>query len=303
MALATRPKRTVQHKKRIGKHRRHNKPYLKAYWPYLPMLLIVGAGLMINSLWSNQSVLGVNSDFSSTTLLAKTNANRESEHDPDLTIDPQLSAAAQAKANDMIRGNYWAHNSPDGKTPWSFIAAAGYQYQSAGENLAYGFANASDAVIGWMNSPEHRANIMNPAYQNVGFGVASSSNYQGKGPQTVVVAEYGQPVPAVANITFTVPEPTATTAPEVKPASTELAAKPVARIQLLTGGKATWSLAAVSALAGAALAIFIIRHGLRFRRLLVKGEVFIAHHLLLDIAIVFIFTAGFVLTRASGITR
>src|SRR5206468_12650742 len=119
-----------------------------------------------------------------------------------LTIDPQLAAAAQAKARDMVAGNYWSHTSPAGKTPWTFISAAGYQYQQAGENLAYGFASADDTEAAWMNSAEHRANILETSYQNVGFGVAQSPNYQGQGAETIVVAEYGQPVPAAANITF-----------------------------------------------------------------------------------------------------
>lgn len=269
------------------------------------MLVIVGAGLLINSVWSASDVLGSSSDFSGNTLLSETNTRRASEKQPPLTIDAQLTAAAQAKAEDMARANYWAHNSPDGKTPWIFIAASGYQYQTAGENLAYGFSNAADAVTGWMNSPEHRANILNTDYQNVGFGVASSPNYQGQGPETIVVAEYAKPADAAAMVTFTVPPPTAAaTGQHVRSAdSTELSSRPVSRIQLVTDGHAAWSLAAVSALAGAALALFITRHSLRLHRVLVRGETYITRHPLLDIAIVFIFTAGFVLTRASGVIR
>ncbi len=298
MALATRPKPTAHHKKRQGAHHRHSKNYLKAYWPYIPMLGIVGLGIAINSFWyGQQQVLGAHNDYSSNSLLNLTNATRSKAEEPALTLSPQLTAAAQAKANDMVSHDYWSHNSPDGQTPWTFITAAGYNYQLAGENLAYGFTNASATVTGWMNSPEHRANILNAQYQNVGFGIASSPNFQGKGPVTVVVAEYAEPVGSVANITFTVPDH----APQTT--STELSAKPVARIQLLTGGRATWSALALSAIAGAALTLFLIRHGFRLRRLITQGEMFVVHHPLLDITFVFIFTAGFVLTRASGIIR
>jgi uncharacterized membrane protein YidH (DUF202 family) len=55
MALATRPKPTVSHKKRRGSHHRHSKHYLKPYWPYLPMLIIMAAGLMVNRIWSVQA--------------------------------------------------------------------------------------------------------------------------------------------------------------------------------------------------------------------------------------------------------
>lgn len=302
MALATPPKPKTHHKKRQAKHHRQSKHYMKAYFPYLPMLLIVGIGLAINSLWASHGVLGAQSDFSSTTLLRETNIQRAAGHEEALTIDPELAAAAQAKANDMVAVNYWAHNSPDGKTPWSFIAGSGYGYQTAGENLAYGFDNATSTVIGWMNSDEHRANILNNAYQNVGFGVASSPNFQGQGPKTIVVAEYAQPVGAAANITFTVPSTDQNTPlSDVRGANTDLAAKPVSRIQLITGGKASWATGVVSAMAGAALALFLTRHGLRLRKVLVQGETFIAHHTMLDIIIVLFFTTAFVLTRASGI--
>jgi methylmalonyl-CoA mutase cobalamin-binding subunit len=299
MALAARPKRPPQHKKRIGQHHRQSKVYLKSYWPYLPMLLIVGVGLAINTAWSTQSVLGSHSDFTSSALLESTNHQRLEAQESTLSLDPQLNAAAQAKAEDMAAKNYWAHNSPDGRTPWSFISAAGYNYQLAGENLAFGFSNASDTVSGWMNSPEHRANILNKDYQNVGFGVVSTPNFQGKGPETIVVAEYASPSAAAANITFNVDDHAA----EVKNASTELSARPVSRIQVLTGGQASWSLLALSAITGAALAVFIVRHGFRVRRLISQGESFVAHHPYLDIAIVFIVMAGYILTRTNGLIR
>jgi hypothetical protein len=75
----------------------------------------------------------------------------------------------------MAARDYWSHNTPDGQTPWSFITAAGYNYQTAGENLAYGFSTASDTVTGWMNSTEHRANILNGKFKELGVGVEPST--------------------------------------------------------------------------------------------------------------------------------
>lgn len=304
MALATRPKPKSYHKKRHAQHHRHSKRYVKTYWPYLPMLAIVGLGLFVNSLWSQAGVLGTQSDFSSDRLLSATNQRRTTEKLSDLTLDPQLTAAAEAKAQDMVKRDYWSHTAPDGKTPWSFITASGYQYQTAGENLAYGFSSAADTITGWMNSSEHRANILNASYQQVGFGIASSPNYQGRGPATIVVAEYAQPVPAVATISFSVPKTAANTTPaNAEGAATELPAQNVARIQLLTGGQAAWSLLVVSALAGAACALLITRHGLKIHRALVRGEMYIIHHPWFDIVMVLITTAGFVLSRTGGLIR
>lgn len=52
MALATRPKPTTSHKKRRGSHHRHSQHYLKPYWPYLPMLIVMGVGLLVNRAWN-----------------------------------------------------------------------------------------------------------------------------------------------------------------------------------------------------------------------------------------------------------
>ena len=76
------------------------------------MLLIVGLGLMVNSAWSGKSVLGASSDFSNNSLLNGTNAERAKKGESALALNTQLNTAAQAKADDMVRTNYWAHNSP-----------------------------------------------------------------------------------------------------------------------------------------------------------------------------------------------
>lgn len=295
MTLVTKPKRdTPLHRRRSGKHHRHTDTYLKHYWPYIPMLLIVGLGILVNSLWANHGVLSDTSDYTASALLQDTNAERSKNHENPLALNQQLAQAAQAKANDMVQQNYWAHNSPDGKTPWSFITTAGYHYQLAGENLAYGFANASDTMAGWMNSPTHKANILNSNYKDVGFGVAQSPNYQGQGPETVVVAEYGTPAEAA---------PVTTGTAGANDTSVPLNSTPVSRIQLLTGGQATWSTVALSAVAGAAVMWLLVRNGLRLKRLALEGERFVLHHPLLDITIVFIGTMSIIFAQASGTIR
>jgi len=128
----------------------------------------------------------------------------------------------------MVAQDYWAHDNPEGKTPWAFILAAGYNYETAGENLAYGFDTSEDTLTAWMNSPEHRANILNTTYTDVGFGIANSANFQGTGPETIVVAEYASPAVAAATpvtstptsaatptTTATTPTPTPTPTPTV----------------------------------------------------------------------------------------
>jgi hypothetical protein len=156
-----------------------------------------------------------------------------------------------------------------------------------------------------MNSPEHRANILTGAYQNVGFGVASSPNYQNNGPETIIVAEYAEPVARAAHITFTVNNPRKPLSSNTPNTSdtTELSAQPVSRIQLLTQGKAIWSALALSAISGAALVLIIIKYGIRFKRAAVASEAFIVLHPFLDILLVFIITVGYVFTRSAGFIR
>lgn len=288
MALATKRKPTTHQRKRQAHHHRRSKHYAKAYWPYLPMLMVLGFGIFINSLWSQPQVLGTQQDFSSQSLLTASNQQRVAGQAAALTINPQLTTAAQLKANDMAQQNYWDHTAPDGQTAWMLIAAQGYQYQQAGENLAYGFADAEQVITGWMNSPEHRANLLHADYQEVGFGVAQARNYQGRGPQTIVVAEYGQPAsdPALAAT------PSTTAIP--------IDSQPISRVQLLTGGQAHWSALAVVLLASGAFIILLVRHSWSWHRVFARSEAFVIKHPHLDILIVVVVTGSLVLTRVSG---
>lgn len=230
VAAKNKYKLTSTHRKRLGHHQRRSGVFMKAYWPYLPMALIVGVSILFNSLVMQPSVLSYATNTSPAGLLSSTNNERTQNGLSSLSLNNQLTLAAQAKANDMVARNYWSHNTPDGQEPWVFMVNAGYQYLAAGENLAYGFTNSEDTVIGWMNSPGHRANILNSNYQEVGFGIANSSDFQTNGEQTIVVAMYGKPAVASANTqTSSVPTPPPTTPAPVKttPAPTPAPTEPV----------------------------------------------------------------------------
>lgn len=114
-----------------------------------------------------------------------------------LTENKDLSLAATEKANDMINNDYFAHTSPTGVDPWHWFKNAGYNYKYAGENLAVNYTNAKDQDTAWMNSPTHRANILNSHYQEIGVAVVA-----GKigGKDTLVTVElFGSPFVAVAD--------------------------------------------------------------------------------------------------------
>lgn len=222
MTLVAPLKPPAHHRKTTGKHHRHTKTYHKPYWPYLPVVAIVIAGLLLSHVsWlpGRPSVLGYATDMSIQELLDDTNQQRTSNGVAALALNGLLDNAAQSKANDMAARDYWSHNTPDGQTPWTFMDAAGYKYQLAGENLAYGFNTAADTLTGWMNSPGHRANILNGGYTEVGFGYINIANYQGTGPETLVVAMYGAPASGVAQQAAT-PPPAVSQSTPTKPVAT-----------------------------------------------------------------------------------
>ena len=145
------------------------------------------------------SVLAFATDINVTDLYTQTNQQRAQHSLPALRLDDQLNRSAGMKANDMFAFDYWAHVSPAGVQPWYWFTKAGYAYNYAGENLAKDFDTTSGVMAGWMNSPGHRANILNPNYVDVGFAVENGT-LQGE-ETTLVVAHYGSispPIPVSA---------------------------------------------------------------------------------------------------------
>ena len=124
-------------------------------------------------------------------LVNLTNQNRVLANLSELKVSPVLEKAAQMKANDMATKSYFAHNSPEGLTPWYWFDQAGYRYVFAGENLAVNFEESSDVETAWMNSRGHFLNIMNPKFTEI--GIATSTGLY-KGRQAIFVVQlFGAP--------------------------------------------------------------------------------------------------------------
>ncbi|MET7273797.1 CAP domain-containing protein [Streptomyces flaveolus] len=101
-----------------------------------------------------------------------TNRERVRAGLPELAADPRLTAAAQAHSADMVARDFYAHTDPDGGRPWDRAAAAGATRRTVGENIACGQRSPADVVEGWMNSPGHRANILEGDFTHIGVGLA-----------------------------------------------------------------------------------------------------------------------------------
>ena len=94
-----------------------------------------------------------------------------------LTQDWQLSRVARYKSQDMRDRGYFSHTSPTYGSPFNMMKSFGITYKTAGENIAKGYGSPKAVVDGWMNSPGHRANILNKSFTHIGVGYVASGNY------------------------------------------------------------------------------------------------------------------------------
>ena len=135
-------------------------------------ILFVTICLQYGAVYAQTSDIQNNgTDISAYTLLKKTNVARSVKGLNGLNLNEKLNRAAELKLADMFTNQYWDHNSPSGVTPWKWLGDAGYQYYAAGENLAKDFASADAVISAWLDSTEHRKNVMSETYTDVGFAV------------------------------------------------------------------------------------------------------------------------------------
>lgn len=155
--------------------------------------------------------------YTSSTVIALTNASRQEGSLGALRENAQLSQAAQRKAKDMLARDYFAHTTPDGKRFWTWIDGTGYNYTLAGENLAIDFSTPESAHAALIASPSHRENIMNKRYKEIGVAVVTGDM---AGQQTTVLVEmFGTQAAKktqVAKVTAVKPKPAT---PVKKPAT------------------------------------------------------------------------------------
>ncbi|WP_144118640.1 sigma-70 family RNA polymerase sigma factor [Catellatospora sichuanensis] len=110
-------------------------------------------------------------------MLALVNQARKSAGCGALRAEPKLDKASRLHSADMAKRNYFSHTTPDGVSPWDRAKAAGYTQPSA-ENIAAGNATAKATMNQWMNSPGHKANILNCSYKAMGVGRATGGSYR-----------------------------------------------------------------------------------------------------------------------------
>ncbi|WP_307816728.1 MULTISPECIES: CAP domain-containing protein [Micromonospora] len=92
-----------------------------------------------------------------------------------LTVDEKLTTAAQRHSQDQADNRNMSHTGSDGSDPGERIDRVGYAWRTYGENVAWNQQSPAAVMDAWMNSPGHRANILNCAFTEIGVGVASSN--------------------------------------------------------------------------------------------------------------------------------
>jgi hypothetical protein len=159
----------------------------------LAAIVVVFIGLQFVYFIYNSSilgkVLGSETNITVSELLKETNEERAKVGLSSLVLNDKLNQAANLKADDMFINQYWSHISPSGVTPWKWFGDVDYDYTEAGENLAKDFSSARGTISAWMDSPEHRANILKADYRDVGFAVVSGE--LNSKSTLLVVAMYG----------------------------------------------------------------------------------------------------------------
>lgn len=107
------------------------------------------------------------------------NQQRAAQGLPALKFNAELSKVAEAKAADMRDKGYFDHNSPTYGSPFDMMKQFGITYRAAGENIAKGYKTPAAVMDGWMNSPGHRANILNSNFTEIGVGYVTDGNGTG----------------------------------------------------------------------------------------------------------------------------
>lgn len=136
----------------------------------------------------------------SSKMIELTNLTRTEAGLEPLTENSTLSKYAMEKGQDMLKRNYFAHDTPDGRKPWEWIDKDEYDYVYAGENLAMDFVSAEVVHDAFLKSPSHRNNILNSKYNEIGVAVLQGE--LGDHQTTLLVKFYGTQRKDVGTLTF-----------------------------------------------------------------------------------------------------
>lgn len=178
----------------------------------LTALVLLTTRLGLGAIFSSASDITVGS------IIGQVNKERSDRNIPTLITNSKLSAAAASKSSDMIARKYFSHVDPDGNYIWDKIVAFGYTpYTILGENLAVDFSDVEGLMSAWINSPTHRANILNANFKDQGVGVAYGNTSNDEFGIAITNAFGSQPSASTPK-PAPAPAPSPTPAPKPAPA-------------------------------------------------------------------------------------
>jgi len=149
---------------------------------------LIGCGLVLSDLFYTDTDL----ELKAKEVFDLTNEERRKAGLSILTWNDALAQSAADHCQDMIDRNYFAHETPEGIGPGARATAAGYEWSWIGENLAAGYFTAEQVMNGWMNSEDHKENILRPVF--VELGVALRISPEGR---VYWAQEFGTPLSAL----------------------------------------------------------------------------------------------------------
>lgn len=157
-------------------------------------IFLLGAS-MGSSFFIHKTVLGTN--VAASVLIDNANVSRLAYNEAPLIRNYKLDKAANLKGENMAQEGYFSHDSPKGITPWHWFQEVGYTFLYAGENLAINFTESADVHQAWLDSPLHRANLLNVKFNEI--GMATVEGVYENNPTIYVVQMFGTPAIAHAD--------------------------------------------------------------------------------------------------------
>jgi uncharacterized protein YkwD len=142
-------------------------------WRVRPVAVFAALAPLV-ALACGDGPLGPEDDPAVEAFVELVNDHRASVGCPRLEWRPDVAEVAHAHSLDMVERGFFAHTNPDGASPFDRLQAAGIEYSSAAENIAWGYATAEAVLAGWLGSPGHRANIERCALTQHGIGLVDT---------------------------------------------------------------------------------------------------------------------------------
>jgi hypothetical protein len=227
-------KKIHHHLKHVFIPHEHN-DYKPHFFREVSVGILIATSLALFSLSAGSAYVAKATEFGKrvivSVLIDLTNKNRVDAGLTTLKHSSLLDDSSLLKARDMVENNYFAHESPTGVTPWHWFEKAGYSFVYAGENLAVNYFDSESVDKAWLNSPTHKANIVNPKFKEIGI---SARDGMYKGENTIYVVQmFGTPLSGVteedlpeAKEIVAIPEPKMTEEKTIKPVEKIAVAKP-----------------------------------------------------------------------------